>query len=172
MLALLHFASATVAIAGALGWIVVVTLWRSATRRRVSGLTVLSITRLTVRSAIAIAAGSTFVYFVQGSIGGFCLAVAFLGSVLIDRPLARRFARDLCDLPAHFLDRPPVHRTLRRISLMWGLVGIAHAGVGLWLLMNLATSAYVVVNAILSVAVPATTIAISARWFRRAVAAR
>lgn len=169
LLVLLNVASSTVAIAAALGWIVAASTTRALTCRRISGLTILSITRLTVRSIIAIAAGSAFVYFVQGSIGGLCMALAFLGSVLIDRPLARRFAGDFCDLQPHVLDHPRVHHALRRISLMWGLVGLAHAATGLWLLLTLSTNAYVVVNALVSVAVPATAITASVAWFRRAV---
>lgn len=171
ILVLSNVASPMVAIAAAFGWALLTTLWRSVTRRRVSGLSVLAITRLFVRSTIAIAAGSTFVYFVQGSIGGFCLALAFLVSVAIDRPLARRFATDLTDLPERILEHRLVRRGLRRISLMWGLIGLAHAGVGLWLLLNLSTDAYVVVNTLLSVGVPAAAIAVSASWFRRVVEA-
>src|SRR5687768_1125679 len=66
MLVLLEVATATVAIAGALGWILGATIWRVATRRTVSGLTMLSVVRLGVRSTIAMLLGSTFVYFVQG----------------------------------------------------------------------------------------------------------
>jgi hypothetical protein len=169
MLVFLHLATATFAIAAAFGWIVATALWRFATRKQVSGLTILSITRLFIRSAVAIAAGSTFLYFVQGSIGGFCLAIAWLVSVAIDRPLARRFAGDFCDLDAHALRHPRVHHQLRRISLLWGLVGLAHAAIGLWLLVTLSTGAYVVVNAVLSVVVPAVALAVSITWFRRTV---
>ena len=169
MLAFLHLATATVAIAAAFGWIVAVALWRLATRKQVSGLTILSITRLFVRSAIAIAAGSTFFYFVQGPIGGLCLALAWLVSVAIDRPLARRFAGDFCDLEAPAFRHPRVHHQLRRISLLWGIVGVAHAALGFWLLVTLSTGVYVVVNAVLSVAVPAAALAVSVTWFRRSV---
>src|SRR5262245_26512273 len=155
LLLFLHVVGTTVAIVAALGWVVATTAVRIAWRRRVSGLTILSITRLFVRSVIAIAAGSTFLYFVQGPIGGLCLALAWLVSVAIDRPLARRFVKDFCDLAPHILEHPRIRNTLRRISLMWGLVGLAHAAIGFWLLCTLALSPYVVVNAVLCVASPA-----------------
>ena len=169
MLVLLEFATATVAIAGALAWILGATIWRLVTRRQVSALTILSVTRLGVRSAIAMLLGSTFVYFVQGSIGGFCLAIAWLVSVAIDRPLARRFAEDFTELEPHTLDHPRVHLALRRISLLMGVVGLAHAALGLWLLLTLTAGTYVVVNAVLSIAIPATALAVSIAWFRRTV---
>jgi hypothetical protein len=162
----------TVAIGAALAWIVAATAWHGVRGRPVTGLTMLAITRLLVRSVVAIAAGSIFVYFVQGSLGGFCLAAAFLVSVVIDRPFARRFADDFCDLPARLLDRRDVHRALRGISLTWGVVGLAHALFGLWLLTNLSTDNYLVVNTFVSGAVPITLIAISVTWFRRAVTPR
>ena len=46
---------------------------------------------------------------------------------------------------------------------------MAHAAIGLWLLVTLSTGAYVVVNAVLSVAVPAVALAVSVTWFRRTV---
>ena len=169
MLVLLEVATATVAIGGALAWIVGATLWRVATRRQVSGLSILSVARLGVRSTIAMLLGSTFVYFVQGSIGGFALAIAWLVSVAMDRPLARRFAEDFTDLEPHTLDHPRVHHALRRISLLMGVVGIAHAALGLWLLLTLTAGTYVVVNAVLSIAIPGAALAISIAWFRRTV---
>jgi hypothetical protein len=171
LLLFLHVVGATVAIVAALGWVLASTAVRVAWRRHVSGLTILSITRLFVRSVIAIAAGSTFLYFVQGPIGGLCLGLAWLVSVAIDRPLARRFVKDFCDLAPHVLDHPRVRSTLRRISVMWGLVGLAHAALGFWLLLTLSVSPYVVVNAVLSVVVPAAVLALSVAWFRRDVTA-
>ena len=52
LLVFLHVASSTVAIAAALGWVIAATAVRVATRRQVSGLTILSITRLLVRSVM------------------------------------------------------------------------------------------------------------------------
>ncbi len=169
ILVLGNLVSATIAIVGALAWTVLAAVRRWATRRRIPGLSVLATTRLVLRSLISLAAGSTFVYFLQGSIGGYGSASAFLVSVVVDRPLARRFADDFCDLPAPTLEHHRVRRALRRMSLMWGLVGLVHATVGLWLLLNLSVNAYVVTNTFLSVAVPVALIAISVAWFRRTV---
>ena len=50
---------------------------------------------------------------------------------------------------------------------MWGLVGLVHAAAGLALLVTLSTGTYVVANVVLSLAVPATLLAVSVAWFRR-----
>ena len=169
VLVVTNVAGAMPAIGAALAWTLLAALWRSVTSGQLTALSILAMTRLSVRSLLALAAGSAFLYFLQGSIGAFCVAAAFLVSVLVRRPLARRFADDVTDLPRHVLDHPVARRALSRISLMWGLVGLVHASVGLWLLVHLSTSAYVVVNTVLSIAVPGALIAISVAWFRRAV---
>jgi hypothetical protein len=90
-------------------------------------------------------------------------------SVAINRPLARRFAEDFTDLEPHTRDHPRVRLALRQISLLMGVVGLAHAALGLWLLLTLTAGTYVVVNAVLSIAIPATALAVSIAWFRRIV---
>ena len=114
-------------------------------------------------------AGSTFLYFLQPVIGGFCLAAAFLVSVVIDRPLARRFASDF-GLAHHVASDPRFHQVFRRISVMWGVTGIANAAVGLWLLVTLSTSVYVLASTALSIGVPAAAVSASIAWFRHTVA--
>jgi len=162
-------AGAMVAIGAALAWTLLAALWRSVASGQLTALSILAMTRLSVRSLLALAAGSTFLYFLQGSVGAFCVAGAFLVSVAVGRPLARRFAADVTDLPRAVLDHRVARRALSRISLLWGVVGLAHASVGLWLLLHLTTNAYVVVNTALSILVPAALVAVSVTWFRRAV---
>ncbi len=133
-------------------------------------MTILSATRLLARSVVAVAAGSTFLYFLQPTIGGIFLAAAFLVSVVINRPLARRFAGDFCNLPRRVLSDGRVHRFFRRISLMWGAVGLANAAAGFWLLTTQSTNVYVIASTALSIGVTAAAVAASAVWFRRTVA--
>ena len=53
---------------------------------------------------------------------------------------------------------------------MWGLVGIANAAAGLWLLVTQSTHVYVLASTVLSIAVPAAAVSASIVWFRRTVA--
>jgi hypothetical protein len=162
-------ATTTVAIGAALAWALGALAWRWVIRRRVPVITILAVARLLARSVIAVAAGSTFLYFLQPVIGGFCLATAFLVSVIIDRPLARRFAGDF-GLPRHASYDGRFLHVFRRISLMWGVVGIANAAAGLWLLVTQSTHVYVLASTVLSIAVPATAAWASIVWFGRTVA--
>ena len=165
-----QLAGARVAIAAPLAWALGVVWWRSATARRVPAMMILAVATLVLRSVLAFAAESTFLYFLQPAVGGLALSIAFLVSVVVDRPLARRFAGDFCRLPARVLAAPAVHRFFRRISVMWGLIGLGNAAVALWLLTNQSTGVFVVAKTVLSTALTAAAVAVSTLWFRRTVA--
>ncbi len=156
-----------VAIFAPLAWAVGAVWWRAARGRTVPGMMLLALVTLLARSMIAFAADSTFVYFLQPSLGGIALAGAFLVSVAIDRPLVRRFAGDVCVLPPEVLARPAVHRCFRRLSVVWGLYGLANAALGLFMLTALTPTVYVALRTPLSVLGTAAMVAVSTVWFRR-----
>jgi hypothetical protein len=151
-------------------WALGVVWWRAARGRRVPGMMILAVVTLLARSMIAFAADSAFLYFVQPTLGGFALALAFLGSVVLDRPLARRFAHDFCVLPATVVERPAVHRFFRRVSVAWGCYGLANAALGAWMLTTLTTTAYVALRTPLSILGTAAMVAVSTMWFRCVIA--
>jgi intracellular septation protein A len=164
-----HMAGTRVAIVAPLAWAIGAVWWRATRGRRVPGMMVLALVTLLVRSMIAFAANSAFLYFVQPTLGGIALAVAFLGSVALDRPLVRRFARDFASLPPEVERRPTVHRFFRRASLLWALYGITNAALGVWMLTTLSTTAYVALRTPLSILGTAAMVAISTIGFRRVV---
>jgi Protein of unknown function (DUF3159) len=164
-----HFAGASMGIGAAFGWALAAIVWRRATCRRVPGMMVLALTTLLARSVLALTAGSTFLYFLQPTIGAFGLAAAFLVSVMLNRPLARRFAADFCALPREVVADVRVHHLFRRISVMWGAIGLLNAGAALWLLLTQTTPVYVVTKTALSIAVTVVAVAVSVVWFRRSI---
>lgn len=159
-----------VAILAPFVWALAAVSWRSALGRRVPGMMVLALVTLLVRTVIAFAADSTFLYFVQPTIGGVALALAFLGSVLFDRPLVRRFAGDFTVLPPDVLARPAVYRCFRRLSLVWGVYGLLNAALGLWMLVELPPATYVALRTPLSIVGTAAMVTWSTAWFRRTLA--
>jgi hypothetical protein len=162
-----HLVGARVAMLAPLAWAMAAVCWRTMRGLRVPRMMVLALVTLLARSAIAFAADSTFLYFVQTSLGGLALACAFFGSVVVDRPLARRFADDFCLLPAEVVALPAVHRFFRRVSLLWGGYGMVNAAVGA--LTALKTTTYVVLRTTLSILGTAAMVAASTLWFRRVV---
>jgi intracellular septation protein A len=165
-----HYFGDNAGIGAALGFAVAVILWRFLTARRVPGMMVLAIVTLVARSVLAFVSGSTFLYFLQPSVAGCCLAAAFLVSVTLKRPLARRFADDFCALPGHILAEEHVHRFFCRLSVMWGAVGLAKTALILWLLATQTTSTYVVSKTAISIGVTVVAVAVSVVWFRRSIA--
>src|SRR5581483_6355610 len=86
----LHFVGVTGAIAAGLAWTYSAIGVRLATGRRVPGILILGAMTLTARSILTFATGSTFVYFLQPTLGTAMVACAFLVSVPTGRPLVQR----------------------------------------------------------------------------------
>ena len=155
-----------VAVTVALAWVAGATCWRWATGRPVSGLLMLTLGIMTVRTGFTLASGNTFVYFVQPVFADATVAAIFLGSLLDrsadrgstgsgllpDRRRARRATQDPATLPG--------------LTLLWGLVIVLKASVTLWLLVSLSTVHYVLIqsSSIIGLMLSATvaTVALSA----------
>lgn len=81
--------SVETALVSALVWCYGAVAWRMATKRRASGLLALTVTIMTVRTAIALASGDTFLYFLQPVVSDALVAVALLVSLATARPASR-----------------------------------------------------------------------------------
>ncbi|MDX6216938.1 MAG: hypothetical protein QOG99_2522, partial [Frankiales bacterium] len=89
----------------------------------------------TTRTGVALAFHSTFVYLLTPTINAFVLAVAFVGSAVVGRPLTARFARDFVGLPTHITALVKVHRALRNLCVVWAVVNVVNGWVALQLLV-------------------------------------
>ena len=155
-----------VAVIVALSWMVGAMGWRWATGRPVSGLLVLTLAIMTIRTGVMLATGNTFVYFLQPICGDAIVAGIFLASLWSARPIVARLAPDFYPVDAALAARPRVRRLFRRLTLFWGLVIVLKASVTLWLLISLSTVHFVVIksSAIIAMTLLAAiaTIALSA----------
>jgi hypothetical protein len=124
---------------------------------------------LTIRTVIAVASGSVFIYFLQPTLGTVAVAGAFLLSVPAGRPLAERLAADFVPISPDLLARPFMRRFFVRISLLWALVQLTNAAVTIWLLLSQPVATYVVAKTFVSLAATAAAIAVSTLWFTRAM---
>jgi hypothetical protein len=157
------------AMAGGLGWSGFAILRRIAKSRRVPAMAILGTAMLIVRSALALATGSAFLYFLQPTIGTAVVGLAFLCSVPAGRPLSRRFAADFVTLPSDLFLASYVHRFFVRNSMMWAVVGLLNAAIAYCLLITLATTIFAVTQTILSVFVTVLAVGISMLWFRNSI---
>lgn len=136
----------TAAIIVALAWMVGAMLWRWGTGRPVSGLLLLALVILTIKTGVTLATGNTFVYFVQPVFSDAAVALVFLGSLWIGTPIVARLASDFYPIDAEMAGRPRIRQLFRRLTLMWGLVVVVKGVVTLWLLLSLSMVDFVVIK--------------------------
>jgi intracellular septation protein A len=157
------------ALLAALIWSYTSLLRRLVTRRRVPGMLMLGIVGLTARTALALATGSAFLYFLQPTVGTGLVASVFLGSVLLGRPLAMRLAADFMPLPEALLAHDGIRRFFQRISLLWAAVFLANAGISLWLLVSQSLTTFLWTRTVASLTLTGLAVLISTHYFRRCV---
>lgn len=159
------------ALFAALAWALALIVRRIATKRPIPGLLVISVLGLTTRTFVSMWTGSTFIYFLQPVIGTTVIAMTFLGSVLVGRPIVNRLAADFCPLSAEAASRKGVLRLFRQLTLFWAAVLLTHAAIGLTLLLTVSMNTFVTVKTVtgpsLTCAAVAATIIWSAKVARR-----
>jgi hypothetical protein len=148
------------ALIAALAWCYSVSAWRMATRRQRSGLLVLTMAVLTVRTAFAFASGDTFLYFLQPAVTDVLVATVFLGSLATARPLVARLASDFFPMSADVAMRPRIRRLFWYLTLLWAMVCLGKASVTVSLLVSQSTMTFVVVKSICLLAI--TVLAVTA----------
>ncbi len=141
-------------------------IWR---RQRPSGVLLLGTAMLTLRTAISLVTGSVFLYFAQPTAGTACVALLFLGSALLRRPLTERLARDFLPLDSHVMSRPLVRRFFIQISLLWAGVLLSNAGFVMWLLLSTTLRAFVLERTLVSSLLWLVGVGGSTLWFVRSM---
>jgi hypothetical protein len=146
----------------ALGWMVGAMCWRWGTGRPVSGLLLLTLGIMTIRTAFTLITGNTFIYFVQPVFADFAVAAIFLGSLWLDRPVIARLAPDFYPMETAVAERPEMRKLFGRLTLMWGLVILVKGCVTLWLLETLGTINFVLIKggAIITLTLTAATVTV------------
>ncbi len=166
----LVLADVWVAIVAALVWSYGAITWRAVTGRRMSGLLVLTAAVMTGRTAIAFAADSTFLYFLQPIISDGLVATAFLLSLATTRPVVARIAADFYPVDHELSLRPRIRRLFWRLTLMWALLCAGKASMTLWLLTSQSMETFVLTKTV--VVVSANVAAATVTIWAAAVVAR
>jgi hypothetical protein len=137
-----------VAILVALGWSYGALAFRALTRRRTSGLLVLTAALLTGRTVISLATGSTFLYFLQPVISDGVVGTTFLLSLATARPVVARLAGDFYPMDHEVAMRPRVRRLFWHLTMLWALLCLGKATMTLWLLQATSLDTLVLVKTI------------------------
>jgi hypothetical protein len=117
-----------------LAWCVLTVAIRMATVRRVPGTLMLMVMMLIGRTTIALVLSSVYVFLLQPIAGSMLMAVLFIGSAVIGRPITLRLAQDFVHLPERLTSDERVRRMFVQVSLLWGLSRLIDAGMSLGVL--------------------------------------
>lgn len=169
---LLNMIGTTAAIIGALGWTLIAVVRRRLAHKVIPGLLVLTSITLTVRSLIALATGSLFVYFIQPTAGTALVGLAFFFSVPMGQPLAERLAHDLCPFDEQTRAHPALRLFLARVSVLWAVASMINFAITLWLLLTQTATTFLLAKALLGPAITVIFALIAVVWFRRFMANR
>ena len=143
------------AIVGGLAWSYGAISFRALTGRRTSGMLLLTAAVLTVRTVVALAAQSTFVYFLQPVLTDLVIGTTFLLSALTVRPMVARLAGDFYPLTDELHARLRVRRLFRKLTLLWAAALLSKATVVFTLLVSQPLGTFVLAKGII---VPVTNV--------------
>jgi hypothetical protein len=165
---LLPLTNLFVALGAALGWCYLAVLIRWLRGHRMPGTMMLCVSMLSGKAALAMATGSAFVYLLQPALGSGIMALLFLGSALLGRPVTMRLARDFVHLPSHVLSRRPVRMMFIQVALLWGLGRLIDAGMSVAFL-HWSVDAGMLSRGVLSPVLTVLTVAACVFWGWRAM---
>jgi hypothetical protein len=155
----------------ALSWSYGAIAWRACTGRRTSGLLLLTALVLTGRTAFALFAHSTFVYFLQPILSDLVVGLVFLLSMVTARPLVARLAGDFYPMDADLAARPRVRMLLSMLTALWASVCLAKAVTMFWFLQTQPLDGFVRIQSVTTptanVAAAAATIGLAALVARK-----
>jgi hypothetical protein len=150
----------------ALVWSLGAIAYRTAKGQRVPGLIVISAVALSARTIAALLTGSMVVYFLQPTVTTVIMGLAFLVSVPLGNPLARKLAYDFLPFDQDTKSHPLVQRFFVRLSLFWAFTSMINASITIWLLLTQSTTTFVLVKSVLGPITSAVTIGAMLLWFQ------
>ena len=137
-----------VAIFAALAWSYGAIAWRALTRRRTSGLLILTAVVMTGRTLLSLATDSTYLYFLQPIISDGLIGATFLATLATARPMVARLAGDFYPMDEELHGRPRIRRLFRHLTLGWAMLCLGKATMTLWLLQSQPLETFVLVKAV------------------------
>jgi hypothetical protein len=160
----LVFGSLGVAYAAAVAWLYGSLARRLVRHQRVSQVLVLSLIGITVRTTIAVASGSSFVYFAQPILGTLVTGGVFLASLIGGRPLIGRLADDFWPVTPEMHQNPRIASLFRGLTILWAGAHLAIATITLLLLLWLPMHTFVLAKQLSGWAITFSTVALTIAW--------
>ena len=98
--------------------------------------------------AFPVVADTPWLYFPHAIIRLGAVALLFLLSLASARPMVARLAGDFYPMDHELAARPRVRRLFRHLTIMWAVLGLAKAGLTLWLLQSQTLGTFVLVKSV------------------------
>ncbi|MEP9383301.1 VC0807 family protein [Nocardioides sp. KR10-350] len=149
---------------GVIAWCAFTMAVRWVRGSRVPSTLLLVVGILVVRTGIALAASSVWLFLLQPIAASVLMAVVFVGSALLGRPITQKLAQDFIHLPERLLADRRMQRIFIEVALIWGFTRVLDAGISLNSLLSWGADAGVLVRGILSVGLTALSVAGCAYW--------
>ncbi len=102
--------------------------------RRLDPIVLVPMLVILIQGTLASVTGSVELYLAAPALEAVIWGVVLIGSVLLRRPLVPLIARELGVIPDRFTRSVGVQRSLRLLTLAWGVAAFGKAGLRLWLL--------------------------------------
>ncbi|HMK63097.1 MAG TPA: VC0807 family protein [Acidimicrobiales bacterium] len=155
------------ALIAALAWSYLAAGRRLFRRQRIPGMLLIGLLLLSVRTAVALATGSAFVYFIQPTAATFGVALVFLVTAVARRPLVERLAHDFCPFDPDLTKSDVLRRFFLRVSFLWAVVLSVNSGFVLFLLLRSSLQAFVIERTVASSVLTVGGVVLSVLWFVR-----
>jgi hypothetical protein len=156
-------------LAGVIGWCLLTMALRWVFGSRVPSTLLLVVGILIARTAVALACTSVWLYLIQPIAASALMAVVFVGSALLGRPITQKLAQDFVHLPERLLADRRMQRVFIEVALIWGFTRVLDAGISLNSLLSWGADASVLVRGILSLGLTALSVVGCAYWGWRRV---
>jgi hypothetical protein len=131
---LLNTAGLVAGLAAAVGWCCLTLALRWVFTRQLPGTLLLGACMVAAKAGVALATSSALVYLLSPALGSVFMALLFVGSALLGKPITLRLARDFVSVPDHVLSRRGVRRMFTEVAVIWGLSRVLDAGTSLFFL--------------------------------------
>ena len=136
-------------------------------RQAIPGVLILGAIGITVRTAVAVASGSAFIYFIQPVILTVITGGVFFASLLMRRPLVGRLADDFWPITPEMQENPRITSLFRGLTALWAGVNIVTAAVTFTLLLWLPLALFLVVKQLSGFGITAAAVAVTVVWSHR-----
>lgn len=165
---LLHTAGLFWGMVAVIGWCALTIGVRRMLGQHLPGTLLLCAGMLCGRAVLALVMSSALVYVLQPVVGSIFMALLFLGSAAIGRPVTIRLARDFITLPAQLFHHKGVRRLFTQVAIVWGISRVIDAAMTLGLL-HFSLDFGLLSRGVFSGLLTALTIFVCAAWGIRAL---